>query len=58
MRLAISAHQMLPSALSYSVGIPEELSFAAQYPARTFPYPRFDATLAGGSAGPGAIVGR
>ena len=58
MRLAISAHRVLPSAFSYSVGIPEGLSFAAQYPARTFPYPRFDAALANGSAGLGATVGR
>ena len=50
MRLAISAHSMLPSATPYSVGIPEELSFAAEYPARTFPCQRFDAALASGSA--------
>jgi hypothetical protein len=41
---------MLPSAFSYSVGIPEELSYAAEYPARTFPCQRFDAALASGSA--------
>jgi hypothetical protein len=41
---------MLPSAFSYSVGIPEELSYAAQYPARTFPCQRFDAALSSGSA--------
>ena len=48
---------MLPSAFSYSAGIPEELSYAAQYPARTFPCQRFDAALASGSAGLGAVVG-
>lgn len=58
MRLAISAHRMLPSAFSYSVGIPEQLSFAAQYPARTSPCPRFVATLARDNAGLGAAVGR
>jgi hypothetical protein len=50
MRLAISALPILPSAFSYSVGIPEDLSFAAEYPARTFPCQRFDAALADGSA--------
>ena len=29
--------QMVPSAISYSVGVPEEMAFAAQYPARTCP---------------------
>src|SRR6266436_5753721 len=28
---------MGPSAFSYSVGVPEEGSYAAEYPARTFP---------------------
>src|SRR5246500_655388 len=28
---------MLSSAFSYSVGVPEEVSYAAEYPARTFP---------------------
>jgi hypothetical protein len=41
---------MVPSAYSYSVGIPEEGSYAAEYPARTFPYQRFDAALASSSA--------
>jgi len=41
---------MLPSAFSYSVGVPEDDSFAAEYPARTLPYQRFDAALASGSA--------
>ena len=39
-----------PSAFSYSVGVPEEVSFAAQYPARTCPCQRFDAVLADRSA--------
>ena len=42
-----------PSAFSYSVGIPEYGSYAAEYLARTLPYQRFDAALAGGSAGLG-----
>ncbi len=50
MRLAVSAHPMLPSAISDGVSIPEGFSFAAEYPARTFPYQRFDAALASGSA--------
>jgi hypothetical protein len=41
---------MEPSASPYSVGIPEEDSYAAEYPARTFPCQRFDAALASGSA--------
>jgi hypothetical protein len=41
---------MLPSASPYSVDVPEGISFAAEYPARTFPYQRFDAALASGSA--------
>jgi len=49
MRLAISAPRMLPSASPYSVGIPE-LSYAAVYPARTFPYQRFVAALTSGAA--------
>lgn len=48
-RLAISVHRMLPSAPPYSVGIPE-LDYAAVYPARTLPCPRFDAALASRSA--------
>jgi hypothetical protein len=50
MHLAISVHPMLPSASSYNVGVPKEGSYAAQYPARTFPYQRFSAALASGSA--------
>jgi hypothetical protein len=33
-----------------SVGVPEQFSYAAEYPARTFPCQRFDAALASGSA--------
>jgi len=43
-------HPMEPSAFSYSVGIPEEGSYAAEYPARTLPCQRFDTALASGSA--------
>jgi len=50
MHLAISAHPMLPSASFHSVGIPENICFAAEYPARTFPCQRFVAALASGSA--------
>ncbi len=50
MRLAISAHSMVPSASPYGVGVPEDDSFAAEYPARTFPCQRFDAALASDSA--------
>jgi len=48
--LAISVHPMGPFAFSYSVGVPEEGSYAAEYPARTVPYQRFDVTLASDSA--------
>jgi hypothetical protein len=41
---------MLPSASPYGVGVPEDLFFAAEYPARTFPYQRFKAALASDSA--------
>ena len=47
---AISGHPMGPSASPHSVGVPEELSYAAKDPARTFPCQRFDAALAGGYA--------
>jgi hypothetical protein len=57
MHLAIPAHRVQPSAFSYSVGVPKPSSYAAEYPARTFPCPRFDAALASGSAGLGAVVG-
>src|SRR5881409_2075554 len=33
---------MGPSASPYSVGVPEEDPYAAEYPARTFPCQRFD----------------
>jgi hypothetical protein len=46
----MSVQGMRPSAFSYSVGVPEEVSFAAEYPARTLPCQRFVAALAGGSA--------
>jgi hypothetical protein len=36
---------MWPSAFSYGVGVPEEIAFAAEYPACTFPCHRFVATL-------------
>src|SRR5207245_545860 len=45
-----SVHRMGPSASPYGVGVPEEGSYAAEYPARTFPCQRFDAALASGSA--------
>jgi hypothetical protein len=41
---------MVPSAYPHCVGAPEMGSFAAQYPARTYPCQRFDAALAGDSA--------
>jgi len=49
---------MGPSASPYSVGVPEEGTYAAEYPARTFPCQRFDAALASSSAWLGADVGR
>jgi hypothetical protein len=36
--------------IAYSVGVPEDVSFAAEYPARTCPCQRFDAALADRSA--------
>ena len=36
---------MVPSAYPKSVGVPECESFAAEYPARTFPCQRFDVVL-------------
>jgi hypothetical protein len=57
MRLAMATHAVLPSADSYGVGTPkglvlahEGMSFAAQYPARTFPCQRFAPALAGNDA--------
>ena len=46
----MSRRQVEPSASPYSVGTPEEMSFAAEYPARTCPCQRFDAVLSGRSA--------
>ena len=46
----MSTRPVWPSASPYSVGTPEEGSFAAEYPARTYPCQRFDAALTGGSA--------
>jgi hypothetical protein len=50
--LAMATHLVLPSAVSYSVGTPkglvlahEGMSFAAQYPTRTFPCQRFALVL-------------
>ena len=45
-RLAISTHRMWPSASPYSVGTPEKIAFAAEYPARTYPCQRFATVLA------------
>ncbi len=50
LRTWTGVHPMGPSAFSYSVGVPEEGSYAAQYPARTFPCQRFDVGVAGVSA--------
>ena len=36
---------MVPSAYAKSVGVPECVSFAAEYPARTFPCQRIDVIL-------------
>jgi hypothetical protein len=47
-----------PSASPYGVGTPEEGSFAAEYPARPFPYRRFDSVLTDDAARLGAGVGR
>ena len=49
---------MWPSASPYSVGTPEENTFAAEYPARPYPCRRFGAALAGNAARLGAGVGR
>ena len=58
MPLAISVRQVVPSASSYGVGVPEGVSFAAEYPAHTFPCQRFVAALSSSSASLGAGVGR
>jgi uncharacterized protein (DUF1330 family) len=49
---------MWPSAFLHGVGVPEELSFAAQYPACPSPCQCFAAALAGDCAWLGAGVGR
>jgi Carboxypeptidase regulatory-like domain len=50
LHLAVSVHRMRPSASPYSVGVPEKCTFAAEYPARTYPCQRFGVALASGSA--------
>lgn len=47
-----------PSAYSYSVGTPEETTFAAEYPARSYPGRRFSLALTDDAARLGAGVGR
>jgi hypothetical protein len=49
---------MWPSASPYGVATPEESTFAAEYPARPFPYRRFDSVLTDDAARLGAGVGR
>lgn len=49
-RLAITTRQVLPSAFLYSVGISKESTFAAAYPACTYPCQRFGIALAGATA--------
>jgi hypothetical protein len=56
---------MLPSAISYSVGTPKDprlapwgMYFAAQYPARPYPYRRFAIALADDDARLGASAVR
>jgi len=44
--LALAAPRMLPPAYLHSVGTPELLYFAAQYPARPFPCQRFAGAVA------------
>jgi hypothetical protein len=50
MHLAFAVHSMVPSARPYSVGVPKEVCFAAEYPARTFPCQRFADALTSASA--------
>jgi len=50
--------QVLPSAHSYSVGVPGKSTFAAEYPARTYPSQPFDASLVRTFAWFGAVMGR
>ena len=59
----MATRSVLPSVLSNGVGTPEGLvpahegvTFAAQYPARTFPYRRFAPALAGSDARLGVNV--
>jgi hypothetical protein len=40
----------VPSASADNIGVPEDGSFATEYPARTFPRQRFVAALANGFA--------
>ncbi len=47
---------MWPSAFLHGVGAPEEVSFAAQYPARPFPCQRFAAVLTNENR-PGTFAG-
>jgi hypothetical protein len=56
--LAIDTRPVWPSASPYSVGTPKERSFAAVYPARTYPYRRFGPALTSTAARLGAGVGR
>lgn len=58
LRLAISPHRLLLSAFPYSVGIPEQMSYAAQYPARTLHLFTLWLCPSGSSAGLGAALGR
>jgi len=46
-RLAIPAHAILPSVLGNAVGTPNTITFAAQYPAHTFPCQRLPQPLSG-----------
>lgn len=48
--LAIAMRPVVPSDYPYSVGIPDQASFAAQYPACTYPCQRFSHPLAGTAA--------
>jgi hypothetical protein len=57
-RLAMATFQMWPSAYSYSVGTPEQGSFAAEYLARPYLGRRFGAALTDVTARLEAGVGR
>ena len=54
----MATHPVWPSASPYSVGTPEERTFAAEYPARSYPDRRFDSVLTDDVARLGAGVGR